>query len=429
MKVKSLTTKQYSLRRLVADKSEVITVIITIDLNQEHTELYDATLRLYPEMIMAGTSQLSREQFIDKLKLIGADISVSTANRRVTFELTSQTKDVNKLFYLFSKMIQSPKFDNAELKRIKQTNHNELDLEQENSKSIALAQLRNQLYEESSRLYSRSAKVIQANLPKVKTKHINQLHLRVRQSHWKITILGNSLVQQSLEKIVKKSIITNEPVTDLASINQVKPVKQHLCLTDIPSKSNIDFSLGCLVPLNITDDDYHALSFGISVLAKWGGFAGRLMSTVREKEGLTYGIYGKIENATANEYGYFRLMTFFSPDKTVTGLQSTYRELKEITKNGITDDELTRFKNINFTQHQLLYDSLISQLRVLHNLHVNDLSVSYLDETTDKINKLKKEDVNQAISKYLKLESMIIAGAGPVKSVDKDIKKFADGVS
>jgi zinc protease len=208
----------------------------------------------------------------------------------------------------------------------------------------------------------------------------------------------------------------------------IKPAKKALALNDIPSKSNIDFSLGLAIPLYLTDKEYSALSFGISVLAKWGGFAGRLMSTVREKEGLTYGIYGKIENATTVEQGYFRIMTFFAPDQTPTGLTSTLRELKLIIDKGITDDELKRFKNINTTQHALMYDSVISQLKVLHSLHVNDLPNSYLEDTIKNTNQLTKAEVNNAIAKYLKLDNLVISGAGPIKGVEKDIKKILSSV-
>src|SRR5699024_10309459 len=53
-------------------------------------------------------------------------------------------------------------------------------------------------------------------------------------------------------------------------------------------KASVSVMWGQSTGLRYTDADYLPLRVGVSILGE--GFTGRLMSTVRDKEGLTYGI-------------------------------------------------------------------------------------------------------------------------------------------
>jgi zinc protease len=177
-----------------------------------------------------------------------------------------------------------------------------------------------------------------------------------------------------------------------------------------------------LLPLHITNKEYYAFVFGLNVLGKWGGFAGRLMSTVREKEGLTYGIYARTETAGLTEFGFWRIMTFFAPDKALVGINSTLREIRTIRNNGITKTEYSRFKTILKTGHALLNDSIIRTASNIHSNQIKGLRFKDIEEHRKNMFNVTISDVNEALKKYLDPERMVIAGAGPVRSKLKELK-------
>jgi predicted Zn-dependent peptidase len=175
--------------------------------------------------------------------------------------------------------------------------------------------------------------------------------------------------------------------------------------------------------------DYAPLLFGITVLGKLGGFTGRLMGTVREQEGLTYGIYANIESSFLDEQGYWRIMTFFSPKQAIAGLTSTFREVKKIYEDGITKDELVKFKKILKTGQALKNDSTASLLGELHAYHLQQFTLKEMEEYKNRILNVTLKEVNDAIKTYLNPNTLAISGAGPIASVKKELLAFSKTVS
>jgi zinc protease len=193
-------------------------------------------------------------------------------------------------------------------------------------------------------------------------------------------------------------------------------------MESIPSKHNVEFSIGGPLPLTLHHPDYLPFVFGLAVLGKWGGFAGRLMSTVREKEGLTYSIYSRTESVYGNESGYWRVMTFFAPEKATTGVSSTLREITQIANKGVTDSEMERFKAILNTQQTLLNDTLLGSLGDLHGYLSEGFTLDQMTEYKARILNVTKKEVNEALKKYLNPERLIISAAGPVAKIKKELE-------
>jgi zinc protease len=162
----------------------------------------------------------------------------------------------------------------------------------------------------------------------------------------------------------------------------------------------------------------------MSVLGISGGFSGRLMSTVREKEGLTYGIYAYLESATKDESGYMRLMTFFSPKDIIKGLTSTFREITTLYKEGITKTELNHFKTILHTRHQLIFDSLQNTTQYQHQLLLKGFDIESDYIYMEKLLSVTQTSVHTAIINHLNPASFAFSMAGPTKAVKSDVEAF-----
>jgi zinc protease len=219
-------------------------------------------------------------------------------------------------------------------------------------------------------------------------------------------------------------------VQSLAPLEAAHPQKQEanskttstLECINIPSKQNIEFSIGGSLPITIHHPDYPAFLMGISVLGMWGGFTGRLMSTVREKEGLTYGIYARIEGLQFGETGYWRIMTFFSPTLAETGLRSTFREIKLLLEKGVTAAELKRFKAILKSRQLLSRDSAVGYTARLHEYKLRNIAPNEIEAFEEQVQKLTSDSVNEALRKYLVPDTVLVIGAGPTESVAKALR-------
>lgn len=423
MQYKINTSDKYSLAEINLGQTNLITAFISADIQTETTLHNQATEEMFAAALLSGAGTLTREQFIDKVKKLGAEISVHITDGRILIKLQSRKEHFSKLLNLTKIMIERPSFTQTELKRIFVNTKNALIESKEDSRSIAEMELRNSFYSKKDRKFSFSIDELLKEISVVNTTHFKELHNVFLQTPWTCSIAGDRESITVFSNLVSK-LKDSTSSRLLEYIHEAKPIKRALKLTNVPSKQNIDFSIGVPVPITIHHPDFMPLTLAVAILGNWGGFAGRLMSTVREQEGLTYGIYAKLDGFTDREEGYVRIMTFFAPLKANEGLESTFREITTLYGKGVTESELAQFKNILQTKNALKHDSTTSLLAELHAFHCLGFTLDEMQKFKDEINNVTLSEVNEVIKKYLNPMNFSICGAGPTKPVQKELKSF-----
>ena len=385
----------------------------------------DALYTVYCQILLSGCGTYSREAFLNAVNLLGASISVDIGNGILIFTLSSLDTNHSKLMLLFKTMLSKPTFSAQELKRIKELLKNELIEETEDAKSRSFDELVNTLYATENRRHTFTPNELSKALELVTISSLKKLHADVLAKQWIYTIAANPQIAKKTQQTIlslRKLFATNT-ITSQTFTNEIH-TKKAIILTSIPSKQNIEMSIGSALPVFTTDPSYAAFVFGLNVLGKWGGFAGRLMSIVREKEGLTYGIYARVETTTKEEYGYWRIMTFFSPEKAVQGLTSTLREIQLIRTKGITQHEYERFKNILKTGQVLIGDSILKRIQEMHSFQLREYSYKQMEEFKEMLMNVTKAEVNKALATYIHEDALVISAAGPIEKVRKELSAF-----
>lgn len=424
MKYKITQGEGYSLASITEKKSDIAFALLSVDIHNERTVSDQALQLLYPDALMSGAGKYDRAEFLHAVNLLGASINISTAGGILTISVKSTAATFSKVLKLVFTILSSPTFPKKEIERIKTTNVNELQEAREDSRSISQDELSNRLYKEKDRRYSYSFDETEEAIKKCTEKQLRKLHELVTNSPWTCSVAGDTKTVEHFAKTIKSLKKGSVVTLKKAAYHSQKVPKKSLILTDVPGRQNIDFSIGAPVPITLHHPDYTPLVFGLAVLGKWGGFTGRLMSTVRELEGLTYGIYARAESFTASEQGNWRIITFFAPEKSLQGLTSTFREIAKIHEDGITEAELQKFKSILHTGQVLLKDSVPGMLADLHAYHQQGFSLAEMAEHKSKIKTLTLSEVNTALKKYLDPKVIVVSGAGPVKKVKKELGEF-----
>ncbi len=419
-----------SIAHITSTEVNTVVMYLSVDIHSALAKELSATALLYTDVITAGAGTLSRDQFTDAQNQLGAVISVSVADNLVTFTIKCRKAVLNKTLALFSLILHDPTFSTSEINRAKRTLSNQLAASKEEGRAIAQYELKNQFYDETDRHYQIDEDTLQTNLKTITAAKLRNLHIAITRRLWTVSSAGdvsnNRAVKQTIHKL-KETFGTEAHVTPHTSLRAYVPkVVERV----IPGQQNIEFSIGGPLSTTVKHDDYAALTVALAVLGMWGGFTGRLMSTVREAEGLTYSIYARTEGFYREEQGCWRIMTFFSPQQTQTGLQSTFREITKLYNEGVTEVELKKFKTILGTRQSLLSDSLLSQLRVLHGYHLQGYSLEEMEADKKRIQSVTLEAVQSAIKTYLNPQHLSISAAGPInKTTERELRAFLSSVS
>lgn len=403
---------------------------ITADLGPTSSVVDDVARSLLCDLLLSGAGEMNREAFLDAVNGAGGSIAVRAHEGRITVTIETIESRLPKILTLMELMLLRPTFLETEIARAKENHKKQLKLAGEQARSMAQTNLICNLYREGDRYYqytpAQELKVINA----ITKEQLQELHQRFLHLPWRITIGSN---ERAIAKI-KKSLSKVQQNNEVAIASVFKPVsnasatKPRFVTEQISSQQNIEVSVGHRLPLSLDEAEYPAVMFALAVLGRWGGFSGRLMSTVREKEGLTYGIYARTEAAERDVFGHWRIMTFFHPKDLERGIESVLREINKLKRSGITTAELLRFKNILATSHTLLFDSLATLTSTVHAYNTKNLSFAEYEDIMERMQKLTVKDINTAIKNYLDPNKLSYSLAGNFTDLGSQLKSLRNSL-
>ncbi|ACV63919.1 peptidase M16 domain protein [Desulfofarcimen acetoxidans DSM 771] len=161
--------------------------------------------------------------------------------------------------------------------------------------------------------------------------------------------------------------------------------------------------------LKLTHDDIYIMQVLNTVLG--GGISSRLFQEVREQRGLVYSIYSY--HSSYHDSGIFCIYAGLSKLNVEQVLELVVKELRDIQKSGLTEDELRR------TKDQLKGNLLLSLESI--NVRMSRLGKSefYLgrlttpEEIVEKVNLVTNEDIQRIARDILEPKNFSLATIGP----------------
>ncbi len=159
-----------------------------------------------------------------------------------------------------------------------------------------------------------------------------------------------------------------------------------------------------------TDPDYFTLYVGNYILGG-GGFVSRLMEEVREKRGLAYSVYSYF--MPLKQAGVFQIGLQTKKEQADEALQLARKTLADFIAKGPTEKELQAAKDNIIGGFPLRIDSNSKILGYLSVIGFYDLPLTYLDDFTDKVEKVTVAQVREAFARRIDPQAMatVIVGA------------------
>jgi zinc protease len=204
-----------------------------------------------------------------------------------------------------------------------------------------------------------------------------------------------------------------------AAVRQVKANKAtspQQVQIDLPGKTSVSVVLGQASGLQHQHPDYQALRMGTAILGS--GLTGRLMATVRGKEGLTYSIYAGLDADSFNE-GDWKISASFAPALLDKGIASTRHQLDLWYRQGVTDAEVVSRKTNLIGSFQVNLSTSSGLAGTFLNAMNRGYPLDWVDDYPNKIRALTAQQVNTAIKTYLQPQNMILVKAGSLSEAKK----------
>lgn len=364
-------------------------------------------------MLDKGTTTQDKFAIAQKLDAVGAHLAFGADSTMILFSGKCLRKDVPLVISLLAEQLRSPAFAEDEFDKLKKQIAGRLERALEQPGYRAGQAFASAIYPKGHPNYEPSTEAFLAALKAATVADLRAFH----QKHYgpaEMTLVAvGDIDPAALKAEVARAFadwsggVTRPDYPRIAARADLDR-DQTIFMADKP---NINVILGQASGLRHADPDALPLRVATTILGS--GFTGRLMATVRDKEGLTYGIGARIGGDTFTD-GDWRIIANFAPNLLDQGLASTRRELMGWYEQGVTAAEVERTQtNLagSFQVGLATTDGLAST--ILATLH-RGYPLSWIDEYTNQLNAVTVEQVNAAIKKHLKPDNFVLIKAGSV---------------
>ncbi|APG48549.1 M16 family metallopeptidase [Phaeobacter porticola] len=147
------------------------------------------------------------------------------------------------------------------------------------------------------------------------------------------------------------------------------------------------------------DDPRYFAAYLLNQILGGGSFDSRLMSEVREKRGLTYGVYSYL---VPRDLGAVYMGSVASANgKIAETVEVIQAEWAKLAADGVTEKELQDAKTYLTGAYPLRFDGNSRIASILAGMQMDDLPIDYVATRNDKVNAVTLEEINKVASEIL----------------------------
>lgn len=367
---------------------------------------------LVATMLDKGTVKKDKYEISETLESVGAELNFSSTRYHTHFTGFCLNNDLDTVVSLLAEQLMTPSFSNNELSTLKSRICGNLERDKEDTKKIAMTHFLRRLFPKHHPNYRDTIDESINLVNKITTKDLFAFHKqRYGRGSIKIAAAGDINPEEFNELIIGPLGAWEKKETIIPPIKEkAKDPKESSETINVPDKTSSDLYIGQSIGIDSEHKDYYALMLGVYILG--GNFSARLMQTVRDKQGLTYGIGSSISGVSFGADGYWSIWGTFAPDILKKGIKATKEQIDLWFKKGVTGDELSAKKTTINGSYKVSLDSTAGLAgKILSNAE-HGRNISYLDKYPKIIENISLSEVNNAIKKYINPNKLYMVSAG-----------------
>lgn len=324
----------------------------------------------------------------------------------VSLRSLSDSSKLDPALKLFTNVVAHPSFPIPALERTKNQLQSAFEMQKQNPGTIASQALFNTLY--GTHPYAHPGSGVSQTVAQINRADLIRFHqLAYNSSNLNIAIVGDvsrekaeqiaEYISQALPKGQALSALPTTQDPQAQRVNITYPSTQtHLMLAKLGVKRG--------------DPDYPAL-FVANQIFGGGGFGSRLMEEVREKRGLTYGIYSDF--STMQERGPFMITVQTRAEVSEATLAFVKELLADFVKTGPTEKEVADVKRELAGSYPLSASNNSAIVSQLGAYGFYNMPLDWQQQFIKQINELTLEQVTQAMRKHVDPEALVVVSVGP----------------
>ena len=369
------------------------------------------------DMLDEGAGKFDALQLADEIEFLGTQISTYAGTFSSGVNCLAPLSRLEPSLSLMADIVLRPRFDEAELERIRKLRLNGL-LQNYDQPTVIAARAFSKFIFDAKSPYSRFP-----DEGSLKTLHRDDLlgfhKANVVSSNCTLLVVGDVTVN-SMKPLLEKFFSSIPAGTTVMPIPPAtSPVKKRVIyLVDKPGAAQSVIRIGRMGPAR-GEKDYYPNVVMNTILG--GSFASRLNSNLREQHGYSYG-------AGSNFYfwpvpGPFVASSSVQTDVTAPALKEFFNEFNAMRKP-IPPADLDRGRNYEALSYAANFETNSSIADELDDLVIYSLPDNYFNAYINNILGASGQLTEASARKYITPETMLIVVVGDRSKIEKGIKEL-----
>jgi zinc protease len=413
---------------LITYRSNVKDVVIIIGVLPAGDAMVDSGNIAIPTlsgmMLDRGTKLLDKFSIAEKLENVGAEISFAVGAQALEVRAKCLRKDLPLIIDTMAAELRTPALLVGEFNKAKEQFIGELEASAQDSSALAAEAFERAVFPEG---HPNRPHTLNEYLAAAKSANLEDLKAFQAKyygpAHMILVIVGDVTDADTQADVAKAFTGWSGGQDYLRAAKPAAAAAASEITVPLADKPSVNVLLGQASGLRYSDPDNLPLRVGTAILGR--GFTGRLMSTVRDKEGLTYNIGANMGDDSIVD-GVWEVSASFAPALLGKGVESTRREVNRWWKDGVTEQELAARKQGVIGGY---FVSLSTTLGLAETILANaqrGFDPSWLDAYPKAVKALTRDQVNAAIKAHINPSAMVLVEAGSVPAAAKSAQPKAN---
>ena len=362
---------------------------------------------LVASLLDEGTTTRTSKQQAEQIDFVGGALEAKAAEDFTTASARVLKKDVDLGFILLADMLQHPAFHKQEFERIRTQLLGEMASDNDDPGHIAMKAFNQLVFH--GHPYRWPVTGTEETLSKITLADVQGFYGReYSPSQVIVTVVGDITLEQATALIQTHFSAWKKVASTARNTKKPSPVERRtvqLIEKDL-TQSTIVLGHG---GLSRAHPDFYSVTVMNYILGA-GGFSSRLMDSIRDKQGLAYGIMSHFDARLMPGSFWVNLQTKTeTTNQAITGVLS---EIKSIRDTPVSDQELAEAKSFLVGSFPLRLDSTAKLAQVLAQVEFYGLGFEYFLDYPKWIERVTKEDVQRVAKQYLdpKRYALVVVG-------------------
>jgi zinc protease len=397
-------------------RDEQVTLMLTLRYgNEENLKGMRTAAELLPDLMERGTKRLSFEQLQDEKTRLDVQIGGSGSLGTLTWSARARRSTLKETLDLLREILREPALAADGLAVIKPEKLASLEERLVDPQFLA-SNLRNRQLSpypagDVRRIETLDEQI--TNLKAVTLDQIRKLHAEyVSGAAGELTIVGDFDPATTLAAVGQflNDWKAQQPYARIATkaFLDVAGGKQSI---RTPDKANAVYASGLTLALTDQDPDYAPLLIGDFIFGS-GGFASRLGDRIRQKEGLSYGVFSGLSAGMEDRVGRLTVGAICNPENIGKVEAAVREEFQKFAAAGIPDDEFKQSREGLLKERERSRSSDLGIARLIHQRLRLDQTLKYEEDLDKRLSALTSAEVLAAWKRHIDEKRLVIVVAG-----------------